>query len=1349
MKKICRIFMLVSGLLFFKTANASLIPDYTPLLPFAPQICFQCTPATISFVTTTIDQVKTMEQKLVGGQLITDITKSFQSYALTFGKSKLNYLKQNLAKRKKVVSASRTIEDSKLTAAADIKDETKVKEAFIKLFLQYPSKNGNEKKIYESNGKQLSMDTTLEMYITAREMDKEIRTILAELDTIEKCLVAGEDCSEEGLEQYNCQIAGTDQTKGTEDEVCIWRNALTAVRLYDKIMRYNEFLVAMNSQYNAVRSIGGTAKIREAEEKTDEKGKKQSSLGIFKETTKLAANSRNQLITLRDASVEGQFDTLDGAGLESPVAGKEKEFKSLEIIAAAKKALNEAVMAHNYKQALPQYRSVFETYNNFLAYKEKTGKYEEMSLGCVGRYLNNYFTDTSSTAAWYGVNCTKDSDKYQCHYSPEKLFTDTTASIGDYDVACTEDHSKKCYIISRGDLSKKNGGINGWLTALQEKIYQKIDKENQNSYENGTNTSEYVSENDDLSSDGLVSFDNMNAQGDKNYKKDENGENSKMYKKPSMEEEIYAEGRANALMNWSLGRETSQMINKEFVSKSSTFGQTKSGYSLWNDQKYFYDGYLNGKYENIEAYIEKQPIINQLSKVALAINSKYPYEGVNAEQQRAETAKAINNMVKSFETGLSSDVLDEKLAQARADLQKITDDYFNSMKSLNAQKSAIYAQLDKLSETYSNTVDELNKAKSDASSSEGSMEKSEDAIKAGKELERGNTVSPQREGFSEDIENSKVTKAAAEKKIKEMQPKVNSLKKQIENTRKKLENTDTQMYQAKADYVIKYNEAAVKADKEITAAAKSYTEVKAAFIKAKEGKLVTNPVMIIANRLLEKAREQAKQYVEEAKNEIIGLGDSKYTAAGAAKIKSIHQNLLEKLKNLNMAPDDSTYSQYLEQFNDIFADTVTGKEAEDSEYFVGIVERERDFTTPKTPLAFSSAPLREVFHFDMDDYDTVLKYFKTGVNKIPENNSDVTLIGNSLLLSGLDLPKIWEQLLSYRPYVEKAIDFNELFHKNGEAADVTAASGIYPCLMNNTPVTVGEHGYAKADYASYECLNLVGGNDVEAGASIKVGDALSTQNWSKASELGQLLDYVEEIELVAGLKIVKGGHLTFNKYIQKAVYNLEKSGNINKDKNAARDYFMYSRMLFEHNQIGDYLGYKELDARAQNAVDIQAQQVKSIRDKLKEIFLSLHPNTSNTSGLSNADNQKTLGYEIKDDFDLSKAADYELAEDTLKTYKQGYMRSLENLIGSIKGETELVLSGKAELENGLAVLKKDANEEASISAYDDLDELEEKIKTARANRALTDKYDSEGNDSFKKQMENLRPPYCAVYPYKR
>ena len=112
-------------------------------------------------------------------------------------------------------------------------------------------------KQYEDNSKQLSMDTTLEMYITARELNKELTTMMAQLDKIENCLVAGEDCTEMGLGSKDCQ------SEGKEDKVCIWNNALAAVRIYDKIMRYNEFLTAMNAQYNAVRSIGGTAKIKE------------------------------------------------------------------------------------------------------------------------------------------------------------------------------------------------------------------------------------------------------------------------------------------------------------------------------------------------------------------------------------------------------------------------------------------------------------------------------------------------------------------------------------------------------------------------------------------------------------------------------------------------------------------------------------------------------------------------------------------------------------------------------------------------------------------------------------------------------------------------------------------------------------------------------------------------------------------------------------------------------------------------------------------------------------------------------------------------------------------------------
>ena len=56
MKKIIYILAFFSSLLVNRSAFA-IWPDYTPLLPMAPQLCFQCTPATISTLTTTMAAV--------------------------------------------------------------------------------------------------------------------------------------------------------------------------------------------------------------------------------------------------------------------------------------------------------------------------------------------------------------------------------------------------------------------------------------------------------------------------------------------------------------------------------------------------------------------------------------------------------------------------------------------------------------------------------------------------------------------------------------------------------------------------------------------------------------------------------------------------------------------------------------------------------------------------------------------------------------------------------------------------------------------------------------------------------------------------------------------------------------------------------------------------------------------------------------------------------------------------------------------------------------------------------------------------------------------------------------------
>lgn len=92
------------------------------------------------------------------------------------------------------------------------------------------------------------------------------------------------------------------------------------------------------------------------------------------------------------------------------------------------------------------------------------------------------------------------------------------------------------------------------------------------------------------------------------------------------------------------------------------------------------------------------------------------------------------------------------------------------------------------------------------------------------------------------------------------------------------------------------------------------------------------------------------------------------------------------------------------------------------------------------------------------------------------------------------------------------------------------------------------------------------------------------------------------------------------------------------------------------------------------------------------------------------------------------------------------MRRLKELIGNINGTAEIVNTNRKRLLHGVAVLEKDNEEKVQISAEEDLDELEEKIKTSEADKAVLDVYDKEEQKSFNKQLSKMHAPYCAVYP---
>lgn len=1320
MKKIIYILAFLSSAFISRSASAAW-PDFTPLMPMAPQLCFQCTPATISTLTTTITQIQQMRQKFNGANMMTMFTQAAKGYAVELGKSKFNDLRQSLSKRKKVVSYSRTIEDSKKTVADKIEDEGKVQEAFIKLFLQYPSKNGGVKSRYDDYGRQLKMDSTMEMYVTAREMNKELRTMLAQLDNIEKCLVAGQDCSEEGLEEYNCQ------KEGKEDEVCLWRNALTAVRIYDKIMRYTLFLNAMNAQYDAIKNINGNAIVLEYDAAEDKSGEKKSSSAEIYLNRETKVTSYHKTITVASASTDdSMFDDLSGAGLQSPVEGKDAEFESLEIISDANDNLNQAVIAHNYKQLLPKYREVFKTYHEMQKHHAQAERYLNESKSCVMGYLSRYYKDGSE--AWTGEKFDK--------------------------VTAIESAETKNGTLYKGTADK---GIHAWLMSLykefqteesneQEDVYEAAISENQDEDQEDTI---YMSEEIDQTITGTASVDDIKKNGQESSQKDSEGKNVKTYKKPSIEDDMYAEARKNALVNWTIGAEVSAKINSDAIKGKSDFGEMTGKRDIWNDQKHFYDAYLSGKYENMKNYVDEIHLLSLLSSNALSFNDKRQYKDITddsgkviktAAQQKEENKNSINKFISLIKAGPTTETIDKLLTEEQKNLDNLTNAYRANLKSLQNRKSSIYSQMDNDSTKLSDIRDELNEHNDTIGNTEASNPKSEDALDYGSTLERGSTVSLMRKTFSESVKNGEDKRQEALKQKTILTAKTSGLEKSIDNGRAELENIDKQIQELQAKYIKDYSSAQNQYKQSIDKAVSEYKDKMTAYKAAINIIFAKTPILSSIHNIVADASAKAQKKIDEAYNNIQGMGDKIYLPDNE-DVGKIHKQMLKELREIDVSGSVTGSLIFAEAMQDVFAKIASeDKENADSDYFVGIVERERDFTTPKNSV-LQTAPLREIFHFDADDYDAVLKYKKGGVDSNPENVVDITLAGPSFSESGLELPEIWQNVLKPRPFVEKELDLEKFLATD---SNVFWAAGLYPCKTEQgyyLTANANEYLLAEPLSASRNCVNLsvekdkgkLVATDNEAGEGNKLNTKtrVDTKSWSDASELGQLVQIVEENAISLGkLGLLKVKKLTFNPAFNAAVVALRKSADVeenDEDANFDLDYYIASRAMFGTNQFGDYLDNMENEKTLAEVVAQQELQVEDVKANLQKMF-------------------EDLGYTLSEDFDLMNDADYKKAADTLEEHKTGNLRRLKELIDNMKGTAEMVNTNKERLLHGVAVLEKDSEEKVQISAEEDLVELDEKIKTSEANDAVLDVYDQEGQKSLDKQLARMHSPYCAVYP---
>ncbi len=1040
------------------------------------------------------------------------------------------------------------------------------------------------------------------------------------------------------------------------------------------------------------------------------------------------------------------FEKPEGAGIESPLVGKEDDYASLEKITEVQKFLDEAKKAHNLKQSLPNYKKSFISYNEMVAYRDKTIEHLKISEKCIQNYIGGYFD--SAASSWMGSSCGYKNDKMYCHYSPEKNASDATESIGSYDILCPDNASYKCYVPITNNF-KDRSGISGYLLALYNQA--KIDS-TQNDDENNDL---YISSLDNEDTKTL-----SKSELDKKGKEGQNEDAMSNLKKPSMEDDMKAEARVNELLNWTIGAEVSKELSNDLRSGTSKFGGGSKRFPLWNDQINFYDQYVDGKYNNIKDYIQNEPLLNLLLDTSDSVNNVFPYQDVvneegivtlSATQQRISAATSIGTLRSAAADGKNtSDEIEQMLEDERLKLSALTLKYKKDLENLNNKKALLYSSLDKNSTKLSDLRDEYNNNLSIIKNADSNTLRSNDALNKNKKFSRNGLVSPFENKLAEDNSENAKNRANALLEKDRLKIQIASLEKKVKDQQKELEDIKQNIEDVRIKYVKNYSdlEKEYKIKVDTTIANRNNTDLAKKIAKA----TITVSPLAQASKILQCVRDYASKQVDDAIKEIEVLKQDKsiYYPENVSKLHEIHKNMIDKITHIGLedlsscsllmelsqkvipsVPEDQQNEpreigageQNIMDILSIFANICTDGicETPDTEYFVGIVGKPRDFMAPMSPVDFASAPLREIFHFDITDYNSVVKYY-SNKDKI-HDNKNVTIIGESF--TELDIPEIWKYILKHRAYVEKDIDYADFLNK-GSPKNNLVRSGIYPCQSNGNTVDRGALSYTindTPDKESYGTLAKCNDVDVKAkGGRIGIydkearaqtsagGDLQLSGDVSKSSELGTLLDYVD-------------GKLTFRQELQSALDYINKTEEVEGNYK----YYAFNRYFLDRNQFGDYLNQFELEQIAEEAILNMEPQIEEVRKSLNEIF-------------------EVFGAELSADFDLTKIDDYNLAVKYLEDYKEKNLQEAKNRIDLIAVTTDNLINKKSKLSHQVKLFEKDSDEAVFLNGDDDLDELEEKIKTSNADAAITNEYQEAGSEEFAKKLEELKAPYCAAYP---
>lgn len=514
-----------------------------------------------------------------------------------------------------------------------------------------------------------------------------------------------------------------------------------------------------------------------------------------------------------------------------------------------------------------------------------------------------------------------------------------------------------------------------------------------------------------------------------------------------------------------------------------------------------------------------------------------------------------------------------------------------------------------------------------------------------------------------------------------------------------------------------------------------------------------------SDAMIADTKNYAAQAIEKAKEDIYKLGDDLYLPKSNSLVVQRHKELIEELKNipLQQLADSSSAIKAASgktavtgALTTLFQQVLLEKacadkrcETPDDEYFVGLPEKDRDFSAPKAAPAIYLPPLREVFHFDDADYKNVYK------------TADGFITKDGLLNYGGEIPAVWKLILRDKAFVEKDVDMEKLTEGEGKELFLMRG-GRLPCRSEGKVLDVDPY---TGQYMVLGKLNYGGIGALQTPTSVEY-DLLSDRRLPNCQEIGLIRhagilsrfehsveDYQADTKGPASIQKTEkdpdGGELgTLVKFSENGLKFTDKQEEvfariekIEEESSAENSSYkknlkdeLYQRAPYDTNQFGDFLNFVELEMTYRQTMEELSAGIEEAKATLNEAL-------------------QKVGFSPSEQFNLSTAADFELARSNLDRAKNRLVNDAFSRIAEVDvTDNEVVEERLNNIKSIFTALRKDKDELIALSEVSPSDsELDEQIKTEEVNQSVVGEYGKKADEEFQKQLNSFKRPYCAAY----